>query len=103
MSIFNQNNKRKVFKNKFDLSCEKKLTTSWGKLTPFLVKEVVPGDSFKVDTEIFTRLAPMLSPIMHRVNIHTHYFYVPNRIMWDNWENFITGGEKNDQNPTHPT
>ena len=103
MSIFTQDNKRNLRKNPFDLSIEKKLSTGFGKLTPILCREVLPGDSAKVDTEIMTRFAPMLAPLMHRVNVFTHYFYVPNRIIWDNWENFISGGEDNDQNPTPPT
>ncbi|MDX8558693.1 major capsid protein, partial [Elizabethkingia sp. HX CGY] len=40
-----------------------------------------------------TRMAPMLAPIMHEVNVFIHYFFVPNRITWPNWEQFITGGE----------
>ncbi len=102
MSIFTQNSKRNLSKNKFELNHEHKLSTTFGKLTPFLCKEVMPGDTWKVNTEILTRMAPMLAPVMHRINVYTHYFYVPNRILWDEWENFQTGGEQLDQNPVKP-
>ena len=37
------------------------------------------------------RFAPMVAPVMHRINAYIHFFYVPNRILWDGWEKFITG------------
>lgn len=89
-------------RNNFDLSCEKKLSTQFGRLTPILVEEVLPGDSFKVNTEIMVRLAPMLFPVMHRVNAYVHYFYIPNRLLWDNWEDFITGGDDGTASPDAP-
>lgn len=64
-----------------------------GKLIPFYVQEIVPGDKFKVNSEIFMRFSPLIAPVMHRVNVTTHYFFVPNRLTWDNWQDFITGGE----------
>jgi hypothetical protein len=102
MSIFNQNAKRQVNKNKFDLSHEKKLSADWGELTPIYLQEVLPGDSFKVDTEYMVRCAPMLAPVMHRVDVYTHYFFVPNRIVWDEWEDFIRGGDDGSLNPSFP-
>ena len=64
-----------------------------GMLYPMLVQDVIPGDRFRVKSEIMMRLAPMLAPVMHRVNVYTHYFFVPNRLVWDEWEDFITGGK----------
>jgi len=90
-------------RNAFDLSHEKKLSCNMGDLIPFYVEEILPGDKFKVNTEIMMRLAPMLAPIMHRVNVYTHYFFVPNRIVWDNWEKFITGGEDGTDETVPPT
>ena len=92
MSIFQ---KRSVF----DLSHDRKFSCDMGKLVPILCEEVLPGDTFKVKTDLVLRLAPMLAPMMHRVDVFTHYFYVPTRILHDNWENFITGG-KNGQDAT---
>lgn len=78
----------------FDLSFEKKLSFDMGQLIPIMLQEVIPGDRFRVNSEVMVRFAPLLAPIMHRVNVYTHYFFVPNRIVWDSWEDFITGGSE---------
>lgn len=78
--------------NVFDLSHERKLSMKMGNLVPIMLNEVVPGDKFQINTEILMRMAPMLAPIMHRVNVYTHYFFVPTRLVWDDFEEFITGG-----------
>ena len=78
--------------NVFDLSHERKLSMKMGNLVPIMLNEVVPGDKFQINTEILMRMAPMLAPIMHRLNVYTHYFFVPTRLVWDDFEEFITGG-----------
>lgn len=77
----------------FDLTHERKLSCDMGKLIPILCEEVVPGDTFKCKTDMLIRLAPMLAPVMHRINAYTHFFFVPSRLCQANWEQFITGGE----------
>lgn len=89
-------------RNKFDLSHERKFSFNMGDLVPIMCQEIVPGDSFRVNTELMMRLAPMLAPIMHRVNVKTEFFFVPNRIVWDEWEDFITGGEDGQLTPIPP-
>ena len=89
--IFNSVPGNRVKRNVFNLSHERKMSMNMGQLIPMLMQEVVPGDTFRVDSEIMMRLAPMLAPVMHRVNVYTHYFFVPNRIIWNEWEDFITG------------
>lgn len=78
--------------NKFNLSHQNLLTADMGKLVPFYFEEVLPGDEFRVKTDAVIRLAPMLAPIFGEVDFYTHYFFVPNRLVWDNWEDFITNG-----------
>lgn len=78
--------------NKFNRSHTNLLTCDMGKLVPFYVEEVLPGDEFRVKTDAIIRLAPMLAPIFGQVDFYTHYFFVPNRLLWSNWENFITNG-----------
>lgn len=92
MKLFDSIRVGKPRLNKFDLSHEKKLTFNMGDLIPILLQEVVPGDKFRVTTEVLMRLAPMLAPMMHRVNVTTHFWFVPNRLIWNEWETFITGG-----------
>ena len=62
-----------------------------GGLYPTCVMECVPGDKVKIGTETMLRFAPLIAPVMHKVNVTTHYFFVPNRILWPNWEQWITG------------
>lgn len=90
-------------RNLFDLSHEVKLTCEMGKLVPVLCEEVVPGDTFRVSTDMVVRMAPMLAPIMHNVNVYTHFFFVPNRIIFDKWEDFITGGVNGTDSTVAPT
>jgi hypothetical protein len=99
MSVFDTVRIRKPRKSRFDLSHERKISFNMGELIPILLEEVVPGDKFKVKTETMLRMAPMLAPIMHRVNVYVHYFFVPNRIVNPDWEDFITGGTTGEVNP----
>lgn len=98
MSLFQMFSKRNVF----DLSHERKLSCDMGSLIPILCEEVMPGDTFKLSTDILVRLAPMLAPMMAQVNVYTHYFFVPNRLIWDGWEDFITGGPNGDNADVPP-
>jgi len=102
MKQFNQIKITRPRSNSFDLSHEKKLSCNMGKLYPILVQEVVPGDRFKVNTESLVRFAPMVAPVMHRINVFTHFFFVPNRLVYGEWEKFITGGEDGLQVPSFP-
>lgn len=87
----------------FDLSREQKLTMKMGDLVPTFLEEVVPGDHFRVNTQVMMRLAPMLAPIMHRVDCYMHYFFVPARLCWNQWQEFITGGRLGTSTPSMPT
>lgn len=89
-------------RNLFNLSHENKLTCEMGKLVPILCEEILPGDTFRVSTDMVVRMAPMLAPIMHNVNVYTHFFFVPNRLIFDKWEDFITGGKNGDDATVAP-
>ena len=86
----------------FDLSGERKFSCKMGQLIPILVQEILPNDKFRVQTEVQIRFAPMIAPVQHRINVFVHYFYVPNRIIWDDWEDFIGGGREGTSAPTMP-
>lgn len=88
--------------NWFNLSHERKFSMKMGQLVPILCEEVIPGDTWNVNTEVLMRLAPMVAPVMHRVNVYTHFFFVPNRLIWSEWEDFITGGEDGTEEPVRP-
>lgn len=91
--VFEKVGVRRPRHSAFDLSHERKLSCNMGDLIPIYMDEIIPGDEFSVRTETLMRLAPMLAPVMHRVNVYVHFFFVPNRIIWDEWEDFITGGQ----------
>ena len=83
-----------VKRNLFDLSHEVKMTGKFGTLYPCLLLDVVPGDTMRDQVTIFLRMAPMLAPIYHRVDVTFHAFFVPSRLLVEQtlWETFITGG-----------
>ncbi len=102
MNIFNNISNNKSKRNVFDMTHDRKLALKMGELVPVMCEEVIPGDSFQVSSELMIRMAPMVSPTMHMVNSSIHFFFVPNRIIWDEWEQFITGGEDGDDNSVMP-
>lgn len=71
-----------------------------GKLIPFYVDEVLPGDTFSVDTAAIIRMTTPKYPVMDDSYIDFYYFYCPNRILWDNFKRFM--GEADDA-PWMPT
>lgn len=93
MSIFSKVNLKRPKSSTFNLTHDKKFSMNMGELVPNLLQEVVPGDKFHINTSQMVRMMPMLSPVMHEINVVQHYFFVPTRLLWNNWEQFITGGE----------
>jgi hypothetical protein len=89
-NLFNSIKLQRPKKNVFDLTHDVKLSADMGNLTPILTLECVPGDKFELGCESLIRFAPMIAPVMHRMDVTMHYFFVPNRILWSNWEKFIT-------------
>lgn len=101
-NIFNSIRLKRPKRNVFNLSYENKLTMNMGELVPIMCMPIVPGDKFRVNTEALVRLAPLVAPMMHRVNVYTHYFFVPNRLVWTEWEDFITKGIDGEDTPVLP-
>ncbi|UPW40801.1 major capsid protein [Sigmofec virus UA08Rod_6800] len=90
-------------RNKFDLSHDLICDMEAGKLVPVLCQEVVPGDDFKITPYAFVRMAPMITAPFTRISLWFHAFYVPNRIIYDDWDNLITnGGPKANLTAVHP-
>lgn len=87
----------------FDLSYEKKFTCDMGQLIPIQCDEVVPGDVLSIGNQMVVRFQPLVAPIMHEINAFCHYFFVPYRILWEEWEDFITGGVDGDDASVLPT
>ncbi len=78
----------------FDRSHGYKTTFDAGFLIPILTDEVLPGDTFNLQTSLFARLATPIFPIMDNMYLETQFWFVPNRLLWDNWQKF-NGERKN--------
>lgn len=91
----------------FNLSHRNLLTCEMGTLYPFLCEPVLPGETWKVSTEQIIRFSPLKAPIMTELDVYVHFYFVPTRIIWMRWEDFITGshnGRKLDEDelPLYP-
>jgi len=102
-NLFNSVELKRPNNNQFDLSHDVKMSMNMGELVPTLVMECVPGDKFNIGCESLLRFQPLVAPVMHRMNVWMHYFFVPNRILWPNWENFITNTKIGGTVPAFPT
>lgn len=88
--------------NTFDLSHDFKFTCNMGELIPVLNAEVVPGDKFNIGADSLIRLAPLVSPMMHRCDMFIHYFFVPYRLLWENFESYVSNGGVSGVFPAFP-
>lgn len=79
-------------RSKFNLSHTRLLTCSMGELVPIGLVEVLPGDTIQHSISMLARAMPLATPPMHPVRMKVHNWFVPHRIIWDDWEDFITGG-----------
>lgn len=79
-------------RSKFALSHHKLFSCDMGELVPCGLVEVLPGDTIQHATSALVRCSPMLAPVMHPVHVRIHHWFVPHRLVWNDWENFITGG-----------
>lgn len=90
-------------RSKFSLSNYKLLSADMGELVPIGLTEVLPGDTIQQATSALVRVSPLLSPVMHPVHVRIHHWFVPHRIIWDRWEDFITGGPDGFDDSEFPT
>ena len=75
-------------RTKFDRSHVYKTTFDSGKLIPVFVDEVLPGDTSSLRVRYFSRLATPVKPIMDNIYLDWFFFFVPNRLVWNHWQNF---------------
>lgn len=90
-------------RNKFALSHTKLLSCDMGELVPLTCFEVLPGDTVQQATSALIRASPLLAPVMHPVHCRIHHWYVPYRLIWDDFEDFITGGPDGMNASVYPT
>lgn len=77
-----------IQRSTFDRSHGFKATFDAGLLIPVFVDEVLPGDTFNLRMSAFARLATPIKPILDNIYLDSHFFFVPNRLVWGNWERF---------------
>lgn len=87
---------------KHSLSHYKLASMDMGELVPLACYEVLPGDTIQQQTQALIRVSPLLAPVMHPVRVRIHHWYVPTRLIWDDFENFITGGPDNNDASVPP-
>lgn len=74
-----------------------------GQIIPVMHDEVIPGDYFTIGSELVIRMQPMIAPVLHEISATMHYFFVPYRLLMDDFEEFITGGLTNEYETVPPT
>jgi hypothetical protein len=86
---FNQVPRLDITRSRFKRRQDVKLTLNAGKLIPFYVDEVLPGDTFSVDQAAIVRMTTPIFPVMDNCYMDIYYFFVPNRIIWEHWKEFM--------------
>lgn len=102
-SRFSQVPSAEIPRSRFDRSHTVKTAFDAGKLIPVFLDEVLPGDTFNLKTTAFARLATPLRPIMDNLYMDIHYFFVPNRLIWDDFAAFMGERKRIDDNPNDIT
>lgn len=77
-----------ISRSTFDRSHSLKTSFNVGDVVPFYVDEVLPGDSFNVQTSKVVRMPSLITPVMDNIYLDTYFFFVPNRLVWDHWKQF---------------
>lgn len=96
---FSQIPRAEIQRSSFNRSHGYKTTFDSGYLVPFYIDEVLPGDTFNLKCTLFAWLATPIVPFMDNMFMETFFFFVPNRLLWDNWQKF--NGEQ--ENPGDST
>jgi len=99
LSHFAEVPEAEIQRSTFDRSHGVKTTFDAGQLIPIYVDEVLPGDTHNLKDHLFGRLATPIVPFMDNLYLDTHYFFVPTRLVWENWEKF-NGAQENPDDPT---
>lgn len=97
--LFSQVPKTEIPRSRFNRSHGLKTTFDSGYLVPILVDEVLPGDTFNLRATLFTRLATLISPIMDNVYLDTFFFFVPERLVFENFQR-MCGEQENPDDST---
>lgn len=89
-----------IQRSRFDRTFDHKTTFNTGELVPIFLDEVLPGDTFEVNTNFIVRMSTPIFPVMDNAYLDTYFFFVPNRLVWEHWEAF--NGQNDDTFWTQP-
>lgn len=92
-----------IRRSKHNLSATALSTFDPGEFIPYSCLEIIPGDGIRGNTDAILRCLPLLAPIMHEVEVNITHAYVPYRLIWEDFEDFITGGDDGLNASTLPT
>lgn len=90
-------------RSNFDLSFNRKFDTKFGQLYPFLCMPVMPSDKVNIGSDTLVRFAPFVSQVFQRYVVATDYYYVPSRVVWNKFDNFMTAGYDGKQEYVMPS
>ena len=86
---------KSIGRSSFKRPCLHSTSFNTGDIVPFYVDEVLPGDTCKMKTSALVRMTTPINPVMDNAWMDTYYFYVPRRLVWEHWEEFM-GENKTD-------
>lgn len=89
-------------RNNFDLSFQNHLTMKMGNLYPVFCKEVVPGDSFRINTGFGLKFMPLAFPVQSKMRAEMKFFYVRNKNLWNRWQDWVSGLKTASDGVVHP-
>lgn len=90
-----------IQRSRFGRNSQHKTTFNTGDLIPIFIDEVLPGDTFSMDFSVAMRMTTPIYPVMDNANLDVYFFYVPNRLVWEHWKEFM--GENNETAWEQPT
>lgn len=99
---YNEVRKIDFQRSTFDLSHSHAGSYDWGYLYPIMYEELSPGDTARHGIQAIAKMMPTIAPLQHEINLFTHTYFVPYRLLDPNWETFITGGENGQDTSSLP-
>lgn len=101
-NIFDHSSEAKTSRTLFNLSYLHTFNADFGELRPFYLQETIPTDKFTISNDILIRVQPMEVPIMSRIRVYTHYYYMRNSQAWAKWNYFVTRGRSGQYDTPFP-
>lgn len=94
INIFRNVPKANLPRTRFNMNHGVKFDARFGVAYPFFVEDVIAGDTWSIAAQHFARLNPTIAPVMHEFDVRFHFFFVPTRLVWEDFEDWITGGRE---------